>query len=658
MPELLNQARPSEQQPAIIVEKSPTLGIAQGVLARIKRTRHIGGVELAQLDKTGSRLDFVTSQEHHGVVRNAELPASSMAAWEFMQTYAHTLFPEEIKRQLFGVWDRAQVAPILQRPDGSNRVYYRKNLIGLKQGGAYSELVGFTTPQLAELWGIKDLHEKYAFQEMGPGLQDLRSRDSVTYWLAKNLTEDLPELGNNGELMSVLEEWWEEFTQLNESKVVPFKKDEFAHKEVAVSTVFTDDPFLSSLHLIELSHRVAAVLRVQIAKLDENPTNHPKWRDGPVKETLLYLLHNQQATAQQMVMWWLGVAHGHLHSNNTVSRVQEGEGAVSPLQTYIIDFDAARLSVSKLQENRELYSSIDGQKIHSLLMNETIGEPLKMHLLAYLPLADWDTEIYSFFSRCDMNVRDNLLKLVARRSATEKIPSKLYRVLLFATYRKERKDLRARNSVAPHFPLTLELLRNKSDEVELPLAKNIAPYITGGDDSVPFNTLSGEEQLLILGALEEKTSETQTYKVAANEWRWLVDSLNTTEPIKRLSKTIIKKMLLINDPRFADLFRQALTGAPDALDIIREIWLTFYLSGDPADISFRKLLIQQIVVTAGDKDPFPVLKQVIDALGLNSLPSNQAALLRVRLLDNVAQYRQFNPSEQEIKRIMEDAVSI
>ncbi len=658
MSELL-EVHAAQQEPAPLTEKSPTLDIAQSVLDRIKQTRRIGNLELAQLGKTGSRLDIVTGQEHRGVVRNAELPESSMAAWEFLQSYAHTLFPQEIKDKLFGVWGRAQVAPILQRPDGSNRVYYQKNQIGITQGSAYSEMVGFTTPQLVELWGIKGLHETYSLQEIAPGLQGQRSRDSLIYWLAKDLTDEIPEVGNHGELMGLLNEWWEEYVQLNKSKASEYKHDEFDQKEVSISTVFTDDPFISSLRLIDLSHRVAAILREQITKVESDPTINRRWLSGPVKETLLYLLHNQQATAQQMLMWWLGVAHGHLHSSNIVSRVPEEGVAVSPLQTHIIDFDAARLSPYKLQDNSELYETIDGERILSLIKNASTSEPIRTHLLAYLPLANWDTEVYTFFTKCHAQVRERLLGLIVRRAATEKIPPTLQRVFLFAAYRNERNDLRSGRHGASPFPMTLALLRTHSEDIELPLARNITPYIQLGDDSVLFNSLSSDEQSLLVAALDEKLLENSAYKVSTSEWQWLVNSLNAPEPLIRISRGIIRKMLLIKgQTSFTDLYRLALAGTPEATNVLREIWLHFFLSEDKTDSNPRKWLIQQILTASTDEEPLPLVTALIGALDFSSLSPGQRNLLRDRILENIEQFRQFNPSQHEIKKLMEDAVSI
>ena len=83
-----------EEIPGTILEK-----------INLKKNKQLGDFRIEEINKNESKLHLIdkpNNPEEPVVVRNSEIPESSMAAWEFLETYAQTLFPEDVSRRLFG----------------------------------------------------------------------------------------------------------------------------------------------------------------------------------------------------------------------------------------------------------------------------------------------------------------------------------------------------------------------------------------------------------------------------------------------------------------------------------------------------------------------------------------------------------------------------
>src|SRR3989338_3883095 len=325
--------------------------LSKGELGKEKK---IAGLRVRKLGKDESILHIIdqpTSSES-AIARNSEIPETSMAAWEFLETYAQELFPEGVSKRLFGKWGKPQVAPILKK-DGRNRVIYSRG-----RATAYGEMAGFDTDGLVELWDIADAVEPYyyRFKETLAARKKNRWIDSSFYHLASDVFRDLPELDPSREVQNLLDGYWEEFARLNRSEIDD--KDLLDNKELQRKDMDRDFRYVASLRLVELGHAVSEKLIGIYCSIEKMP-EPPQWKGKPIKNIVLFLLHFAQTSAQQMLMWWLGVAHQHLHPWNTVSRISKPDSAeaqISPLATYIIDFDAATVSADKLAKNDELYS--------------------------------------------------------------------------------------------------------------------------------------------------------------------------------------------------------------------------------------------------------------------------------------------------------------
>jgi len=135
--------------------------------------------------KTGSGLSVLNTTEIKGMIRHSEIPAESMQAWQFLTSQAQTLFPAEINEVIFGESGRAQVAPILAKPNGRERVYYSG-----EEATVYSSMVGLDTFRLADLWDMGEQFWPYTKQNLAPA--DFRSVNSVGYHLLSDLTKTVP----------------------------------------------------------------------------------------------------------------------------------------------------------------------------------------------------------------------------------------------------------------------------------------------------------------------------------------------------------------------------------------------------------------------------------------------------------------------------------
>lgn len=594
-------------------ESSPTSEVPQAILDNVTEERNIAGFSVRRVDKTGSSLHILGKGENKGIVRNAEILASSMAVWEFLHTYAQTLFPKEISQRLFGPWGRPQVAPILERK-GKNRVYYSMDgaYFPKEKAAAYSKMVGFDTQRLTELWQITEVVKPYYYQNWLP--REPRCLDCTSYHLAKDVFADVPSLDPTHKVTDLLDQYWNEFTQLNQNRIG--RQDLLSNKELRRQDMDTDDAYQSSLKLVETGHTITGKL-VEIYRNLEQSGQDILWKDKPVKEMLLLLTHLYQTSTQQSILWWLGVAHGHLHSFNTVSHIpnpDSTEAQISPLITSIIDFDAARVSADKLALNDELFASVRGEELKVKLKDQNLNHNVRLQLMFYLPLEQWDEENIQFVQQSNSRVKDELVKLISLRVSKDiHVPEKYTRFANFV-YGMEKQN---QNENYPAFGLTLPMLLSKPELIQ-PENQDltvIADYYKNGEFPASGQTqLSQEQKLLLLSAIYQYRKGNKPYEdvpLSSSEIRFAITQLRNQDKTGRHAEGLLEMATWRHDGKtIPQLFQSAQNGKQDDIDLAKEVMIFYFSQNTETDST---LLIQGRLI--------------------NSLVENKLASFALRLVD-------------------------
>lgn len=623
--------------------ESPTSGVPQAILDKVTKTREIVGHTVRQVDKTGSLLYLIDNNERQGIIRNAEIPESSMAVWEFVHSYAHTLFPEETAQKLFNVWEKPQVVPILDRK-GGDRVYYRNG-----KASAYSEMIGFDTLRLAELWQLQDVFREYTVQQHG-FLRAARWWGATSYWFTKDVVEAIPKLGNQGELMQLLEEYWAEFTRLNADRIG--RNDLLRMKELRRQDMDSDDAYQSSIKLVETGHAIAAYLRQKLQEVEANPNTQLEWRGKPAKELLLFLLHLHQTSAQQMVLWWLGVAHGHLHFYNSVSRVPEDVStAPSPLETRVIDFDDSRVSVSKLAGNDELYQVVDSKKVREKIRDSQVNINLRLQFIMYLPMQNWDEGVFQLLDEhADKPLVGQIARLISIRASKDVTTPELFNQFSNFIYRHERNTLKPEGF--PAFYLTISLMKNGAPQVEGSALEVLQKYIQGGLEAIDLPSLDDEGQLLLLSAIfyNNPDGRYEGEMLSRTEFEWAFKLLDKPGLSAAHAEELIEGVLDdYYEKLVATIFDEAAGGNEQSLELAKKLLRFVYArTGDYKVNVIQNHLVSKLYNI--DKIQF-----ALSLIDFSAIPKEQALVayksMRKAFHDN---YNYSGDDQQKRKAVLGD----
>jgi len=269
-----------------------------------------------------------------------------------------------------------------------------------------------------------------------------------------------------------------------------------------------DSKFTSSLKLITSAREIVTSLIDKYHGLSDSQRAE-EWHDVPLEKWLLVLIHLYQTSLQQAILWWLGVAHGHLHLKNTVSMVREREDLKSnesPLVTRVIDFDRSKISVEKLAENRELYTLIDSTSLLEKIKSSETTPQLRLVLVLYLPLAAWDDYIFALLGRGESKAVAKVTKLASLRAPEELTAPDQYTRLAEFVYTQENNQLGP--SIAnTKFKLTLSLIKARP---ELIVANSELSFLSSffqkenQDQLNAIDDLSQDQQILILASIYDK----------------------------------------------------------------------------------------------------------------------------------------------------------
>ena len=475
-----------------MAENQSTSDIPKEIIDKVSKERNLAGFSVKQIDKTGSSLHLLESDQNKGIVRNGEIPAKSMAVWEFLHSHAHTIIQPAIAQRVFGPWGKAQVAPILEK-DGENRVHY-----GETNSRAYSQMVGLNTEHLAAMLNISEV-QPYYFQK--EHLHESRWLDSTSFHLAKDVFAAFPSLDSDHRISDLYEDYWREFSRLNSSRIS--RIDLLKNKELRRQDMDADGRYLASIKLVEIGHQISKNMADLYRKL-EHSEDQSLWKSKPTKDIILFLTHLTQTSTQQSILWWLGISHGHLHMYNSVSKLStEGspEAEISPLITSVIDFDNARTVVPKLEESDELYQSIDAEAVKAKVMNPNLDINVRLQLAHYLPLKYWDEDTIKLIKSRDDSADQALIKLISARVGKDVVDHNHYSWLTQLVYELEKKDI---TEDYPVFDLTLPMLRKQPERITTDNQdiSIVANYFR--DDELPKpENLTIDQNTLLLSAIYE-----------------------------------------------------------------------------------------------------------------------------------------------------------
>jgi len=128
----------------------------------------------------------------------------------------------------------------------------------------------------------------------------------------------------------------------------------------------------------------------------------------------------------------------------------------SPIQTTIIDFDQCGVNIHQLSENDELFENVDGENIKNVVSDPNIDPHLKLIMIFYLPLNQWDENIFDFVENCELTSKVSLLKLIILR-ANKDIDSEEQFSSFFNLLQKYDVQSQSKEQSFSMFPLTVSL---------------------------------------------------------------------------------------------------------------------------------------------------------------------------------------------------------
>ncbi len=599
-----------------------TSEVPQAVLNKISEGRQIGSVKVSRIEKSGSSLHLLDTPDKQQLLRNGEIKESSAATWEFAHSYATALFPDNLKQILFGVWDRPQIVPILEK-NGKNRIYHRNELASV-----YSQMMGIDTARLAEMWDFDDILSEYIPQS-GEVLREVRWLGSTTYHLTKAVADETEWLDPNKKLIGLMDDYWLEFTRLN---VDIINRDDLLYKkELRRQDVDQDYIYQSSIKLVAIGHQICDLLRLKYQELRVSQQK-PEWRGKSGQATVLFLLHLHQTRVQQMLLWWLGIAHGHLHLYNSVARIPEDpQNAPSPLETTIIDFDRSRVSSHKLANHEELYKNINTTKVKDLIGDESKNIHLRLTLILYLPLSEWDDSVMRLVNEnSENNISDQIANLVSLRMIKNVTDEQRY--TWFASFLLNKEKLSVRGDSFPTFRLTIKVVKEKPDLIT---EKNqnlsiLSKLFTDGLHSLNKENITDDQQLLLLSGIFYLS----TNNIIINDLDrdHLIFAFNLVSKSGNVGSHATELLIIFFESYDKKLIKtlvdEAKSGNLESRDLLRKLlhWLL------PINELQYRFAAQTVICNAMDQD---YLDYLLDLIDFESLNKETAEAIYFQLRNNI-----------------------
>lgn len=540
-------------------------------------SRNVGAFKVREIGKTGSKLHLVSWLENEGqekfvIVRNSNLPKSSSAIWEFLDTYASQIFPHEIREVLFGQYGKPQIAPILKRKNEKNRAFYSG-----KTASAFSPVAGIDTEVLLRNLNLEGLNSYFYTNSSGP-MPEGRWLDCVSYHLVIDLIRDNNNLDSNNALISLINKYWKEFERLNRDKIE--YQDLLVTKELRREDMDDDSKYLSSLKLVTIGHQIVG----ELIRIYRNADPSAEWKGMPIKNVLLFLIHLYQTSVQQSILWWLGISHGHLHMYNTVSQVVDNNEG-TPVNTTIIDFDNSKTSFTKLAENDELLKYVDGNAVSNLVKDTKLNPNIRIQLAFYLPLELWDNEIAEFVRSSNSQEKSTLLRLIVWRACKGNLPDDKFTWFAEFVYKMEKDNL---VDGIPQFRLTHIMLSQNSHQINESRKSLfcIASYYKTRE--VPAaDTLDKDQKILLMWAIyyckAGNHSITEWTPLSDKELNFIVGQLDSAPEIQSCAVRVLKLVFIKESD--TDVCSIKL----DADNPILQRILQFFLSQPDSDIPFYLL---------------------------------------------------------------------
>lgn len=590
-------------------ERTPDRGGVPGeVLARSNPKKKIFGLSISSVDKGGSKLDILEGKETV-LARNSEIPIKSAIAWEFIALYSNRIFPESVANDLFGVWGCPQVAPVLERR-GRARTYYKDKGVTV-----YSEMVGFDTSSLMRKYDLEGYLTEYNMTE-DEGEFVSRTVDSTTYWFIKDVFGGVPEIDPDNYVLERLERYWDEHKRVN-SQIQD--EDAFSRRDLHWDDYFYDSSFKSSIDMIRQGHAISAKVNEIIDTLDAKGLDKLKWRDKPIRDVLMLMLHLHQTSVQHAILWWFGVQHGHLHFGNTVSREVQG-GTPSHLETRIIDFDQARISAAKLKRNTEIYKLVDIEKLRLLMVGSQLSNETKLQVCMYLPLRAWtDVEFDLVKDNVDSPLINELMYLVTSLLSEQGLGEGEYqrfaKLILFVD------NVKLINAVGHRFSNTLFLVDKDIDKVEnVPEFRVIVNYSRDGLGGIDLDKISETEKLQLLALIyNRKIGHGFDNKLEEDEICWVMTQLYVGGKVGEMALIIFGKLMSsISDNKVLDIFERARKIGGEDLEIVRKMLKEVY------SIDHRTLNTITRKYVTGSLSKLGLGIFAIDNIDFGSLPTRDA----------------------------------
>lgn len=336
------------------------------------------GFSVKRSSKRSSKLHVLQrNSDGEEFVNNRRLKESNLAVWELLHTYLADIFPTKIRERLLGIFGEPQVAPIVQNSKGENKTFYRDRL-----SSAYSKTAGLATHQFATELGLTKKYDSYR--------QITHSRTKrwlvtiVSLWSESFLKADISGVSEDqkNELKTSLANFWNEFNTVNPDRYTPYIDEMQGSNE---------GPYTASLALIESSHKVCEALKNMYYSVKSNSQGNSPMSEE--EKELLFQLHLQQGATQQMILWWFGLAHYHLHPSNITVRGNTDPSIDSPIISSVIDFDKAFINSHKLMKNDELYEAVNPDTVKQKIFDQNVPIQIRHSLILYLPVNHWDEKI-------------------------------------------------------------------------------------------------------------------------------------------------------------------------------------------------------------------------------------------------------------------------
>ncbi len=484
------------------------------------------GFEITKTSKFSSSLQVLKNTETgEEFVNNRRLSEENVVSWELLHSHIAELFPAKVQKKIFGVFKGPQVAPIIEDAEGYNRTYYRGS-----NSSVYGELAGLSTHQFAEMLHIDDTYIKYKNDKWSNEKKWLAT--VTTLWMEDTLREDPPSISQEKkeELENGYDLFWHEFNECNSNK-----KSRYVEQ-----IELQENSYTASIALVEASHRICDTLRIIYAAIDSK-------EDSKLKDLILFQLHLQQGITQQVLLWWLGINHGHLHPGNLTVLPNTDETIDTPIITSVIDFDKSYVNQYKIANNDELYESVDPDVLIKKIFDLENPLQVRLNLILYLPLEHWNQEIINLVDEQDYRFRSIVCHVIEVRLAKDVKNSEQFILLATYAYSKikeldpKRMEYGVRledlvSSIRQRPDLILQASETHSVDRDLIVLSN---YFLNGLAALNIDELLERQLLLVINQLGVRNEDSLRTKYSNSEVEFINLFRKRTDEVGKRANQIL-----------------------------------------------------------------------------------------------------------------------